>query len=232
MWRPKLYWSPENRGISTPTPANAYRIRPEQSKPVMLAPSPTPLLGPCSVPPPQEYGTPICDPPRLITYSMACRPLARGMRLGLVAPGAAAGAGPPPRLIPSPPRNCLPKSSVVWVAWAVACSDALATASGSPGAPALIVAGSVGSHAPGSALASGAGAVTDNTSPVTTAVIQARLIRRKRLWRIAPRSPLDVTDHEGSHAAGAHRRNADLQPDVGCLEHLVVTEVDRHVLAA
>ena len=29
-------------------------ISPEQSKPVMLAPSPTPLLGPCSVPPPQE----------------------------------------------------------------------------------------------------------------------------------------------------------------------------------
>src|SRR6201988_4135179 len=144
----------------------------------MFAPSPTPLLGPCSVPPPQEYGTPICDAPRLITYSMACRPLARGMRLGLVLPGSAAGALLPPRLIPSPPRNCLPKSSVVWVACAVACSDWLATASGSPGAPALMVAGKVGSHWPGSALTRGAGAATDNISPATAAVIQARLIRR------------------------------------------------------
>src|ERR1700757_259919 len=102
MWRPKLYWSPEKRGISTPTPANMYRISPEQSKPLMLAPSPTPLLGPSSEPPPHEYGTPICDPPRLITYSMACRPLARGMRLGLVAPGFAAGAGAPARLNTTP----------------------------------------------------------------------------------------------------------------------------------
>src|ERR1700751_5193503 len=190
MWRPKLYWSPENRGISTPTPANAYRIRPEQSKPGMVGPSPTPLLGPCSVPPPQEYGTPICDPARLITYSIACRPLARGIRLGLVLPGSGAGVVPP-RLIPSPPRNCLPRSSVVWVACAVACSDWLAMASGSPGAPALMVAGKVGSHWPGSALTGGAGAATDNISPVTAAVItpslEARLIMRKRLCRIAPR---------------------------------------------
>src|ERR1700759_3152352 len=178
MWRPKLYWSPENRGISTPTPANAYRIRPEQSNPVMLAPSSTPLLGPCSVPPPQEYGTPICDPARLITYSMACRPFARGILPAPVLVGL--GVSVPPRLIPSPPRNCLPRSSVVWVACAVACSDALATASGSPGAPALIVAGRVGSHWPGSAMASGVGTATDNISPVTSVMstpsLEARLI--------------------------------------------------------
>src|ERR1700761_9810485 len=104
MWRPALSWSPENRGISTPTPANPYRIRPEQSKPVMLAPSPTPLLGPSSEPPPHEYGTPICDPARLITYSIACRPLAREMWLGLVLPVLVVS---PPKLIPSPLRNCL-----------------------------------------------------------------------------------------------------------------------------
>src|ERR1700759_845380 len=102
------------------------------------------------------------------------------MRLGAVAPGAAAGGGAPPGVIPDPPRNCLPKSSVVWVAWAVACSDALATASGSPGAPALIVAGSVGSHGPGSAPARGAGPATDNISPVTSVMstpsLEARLI--------------------------------------------------------
>src|ERR1700759_368648 len=239
MWRPKLYWSPENRGISTPTPANAYRIRPEQSKPVMLAPSPTPLLGPCSVPPPQEYGTPICAPARLIAYSIACRPLARGIRLGLGLPGSAAGGGPP-RLIPSPPRNCLPRSSVVWVACAVACSDWLATASGSPGAPALIVAGRVGSHWPGSAMASGGGTAPENAkqniSPVTTVAIQAKLTSRTRLRRMASRSvltrsPLDVTDHVGRHAAGTHGRNADLQTDVRSLEHLAVAQIDRHVLA-
>src|SRR6516165_2761597 len=178
MCRPALYWSPENRGISTPTPAKAYRIRPEQSNPTVLAPSPMPLLGPSSVPPPHEYGTPICDPARLIAYSIACRPLARGIRLGLVL------VPPPevlPTLIPSPLRNCLPKSSVVCVAWAVACSDALATASGSPGAPALTVAGRVGSHSPGSALTWGAGAATESINPITTAVIKARLVRRDRL---------------------------------------------------
>ncbi|CFR89197.1 Uncharacterised protein [Mycobacterium tuberculosis] len=76
-------------------------------------------------------------------------------------------------MIPNPPRNCLPKSSVVWVAWAVACNDALATASGSPGAPALTNAGSVGSHCPGSA---SAGVATPTIRPATTAVIQASLI--------------------------------------------------------
>src|SRR3984885_4589610 len=103
MWRPALYWSPENRGISTPTPANPYRIRPEQSKPLMLAPSPTPLLGPSSDPPPHEYGTPIWEPIQWITYSMACRPFARGiLPPGLLGEAAAAGASPA-RLIPRPP---------------------------------------------------------------------------------------------------------------------------------
>ena len=89
--RPVLYWSPEYFGISTPTPANEYWVRPEQSKPTVLAPESTPVLGPLSLPPPHEYGTPICDPPRRITYSMACGPRTR--------PGAtpAPGGGPSPR---------------------------------------------------------------------------------------------------------------------------------------
>src|ERR1700744_423073 len=238
MWRPALYWSPENRGSSTPTPANPYRIRPEQSNPLMLAPSSMPLLGPCSEPPPQEYGTPICAPIRRIAYSMPCRPFARGILPAPVLAGL--GAASPPRLIPSPPRNCLPRSSVVWVACAVACSDWLATAGGSPGAPALIVAGRVGSHWPGSAMASGVGTAPENAkqniSPVTTVVIQAKLTSRNRLRRMASRSvltrsPLDVTDHVGRHAAGTHGRNADLQTDVRSLEHLAVAQIDRHVLA-
>nr|AAC46193.1 MAV432 [Mycobacterium avium] len=138
--------------------------------------------------------------------------------------------------MPSPPRNCLPRFSVVWVACAVACSEALATASGSPGAPALIWAGRVGSHSPGSASAAGVGA-TENISPVTIAVIQAKTMRRNRLRRMAPRSlltcsPLDVTDHVGRHAAGADGGDADLQPDIGRLEHLAVAEVDGDVLGA
>src|ERR1700723_3157410 len=143
--RPALYWSPENLGISTPTPAKLYRTSPEQSKPTVLAPESAPLLGPFGVPPPHEYGTPICEDPRRITYSTACLPYTRGIPLGLVLL--------PPRLSPSPPRNCRPKSSVVWVALAVACSDWLAIATGSPGAPALIVGGKVGSHWPSSAWA-------------------------------------------------------------------------------
>src|SRR5271163_3850800 len=100
MWRPDFHWSPENRGISTPTPAKAYRTRPEQSKPTVLAPESIPLLGPSSVPPPHEYGTPICEAARRITYSIAWRPFALGILLGLVPPPSL-----PPRLIPSPPRN-------------------------------------------------------------------------------------------------------------------------------
>src|ERR1700722_2190735 len=148
MCRPALYWSPENRGSSTPTPAKLYRTKPEQSKPTVFAPESTPLLGPFGVPPPHEYGNPICEDPRRITYSTACRPYTRGIRLGRVLP-----LPLPPRLSPSPPRNCRPRSSVVWVALAVACRDWLAIATGSPGAPALIVGGRVGSHWPSSARA-------------------------------------------------------------------------------
>src|ERR1700743_1593029 len=145
MWRPALYWSPENRGSSTPTPAKLYRTSPEQSKPTMLAPESMPLLGELGVPPPHEYGTPICEEPRRITYSTAWRPYTRGIPLALVL------GGLPPRLIPSPLRNCCPSPSVVWVAWAVACSDWLAMATRAPAAPALIVGGRIGSSAPPSA---------------------------------------------------------------------------------
>src|ERR1700739_4321621 len=82
MWRPALYWSPETLGRSTPTPAKLYRTNPEQSKPTVLAPESTPLLGPFGVPPPHEYGNPICEDPRRITYSTACRPYTRGMAVG------------------------------------------------------------------------------------------------------------------------------------------------------
>ncbi len=44
-----------------------------------------PRPGPAAVPPPHEYGTPICDMPRRITYSDACRPYTRGI-LPLVKP--------------------------------------------------------------------------------------------------------------------------------------------------
>jgi len=37
----------------------------------------TPALGPVGVPPPHEYGTPICEAPRRITYSIACGPRTR-----------------------------------------------------------------------------------------------------------------------------------------------------------
>ena len=57
-----------------------------------------PALGPFGYPPPHEYGTPICEPPRRITYSMACGPRTR--------PGAT------PALVPARPRllrNCRPR---------------------------------------------------------------------------------------------------------------------------
>src|SRR4051812_42689561 len=95
-----------------------------------------------------------------------------------------------------------------------------------------MVAGRVGSHSPGSAPAGTAGEMKVTNSPVTRVAIQASLIRRIRLWRIAPRSIIDIADDEGCHAAGAHRRNTHLQTDVGRLEHLTLAEVDRHVLAA
>src|ERR1700733_9348725 len=165
--RPALYWSPENLGISPPTPAKLYRTSPEQSKPTVLAPESTPLLGPFGVPPPHEYGTPICEDPRRITYSTACLPYTRGIPLGLVLL--------PPTLSPSPPRNCRPKSSVVWVALAVACSDWLAIATGSPGAPALMVGGKVGSQAPSSASAGHARAIS---RPNAARIDQTSLARR------------------------------------------------------
>jgi hypothetical protein len=64
-------------------------------------------------------------------------------------------------------RNFRPRSMVTWVACAVAASDAFAIASGSPGAPALMSFGSVGSHwsSPGAAL-------TGAASPITTATAE------------------------------------------------------------
>ncbi len=55
---PALTWSYVTRGIFTPTCANAYFMRLEQSKPTVFAPWSKPRLGPSSVPPPQEYGVP------------------------------------------------------------------------------------------------------------------------------------------------------------------------------
>src|SRR5262245_48243352 len=127
--------------MSTPTPANENWVSPEQSKPTVLAPESMPVVGPVGLPPPQEYGTPIWEAPRRITYSMACGPRTR--------PGAtpAVGAGgASPKLL----KNFRPRSMVTWVACVVAASDALAIASGSPGAPELISFGSVGSHSPSS----------------------------------------------------------------------------------
>src|SRR6476620_1898176 len=105
----------------------------------MLAPESMPVLGPVGLPPPQEYGVPIWEPPRRMTYSMDCGPRTR--------PGAtlaAPGGGPKP----SVDRNLRPRSIVASVACAVAASDALAMDSGSPGAPALSSFGRVGSHWP------------------------------------------------------------------------------------
>ena len=115
-------------------------MNPEQSIADVFAPESIPRLGPFGFPPPHEYGVPICDAPRRITYSMAAGPR--------TLPGAtpAASAGASPKL----DKNFRPRSTVACVAWAVAASDALAMASGSPGAPELISLGSVGSHWPAS----------------------------------------------------------------------------------
>src|ERR1700733_3836758 len=174
--RPALYWSPENLGISTPTPAKLYRTSPEQSKPTVSAPESTPLLGPFGVPPPHEYGTPIWEDARRMTYSTACRPYTRGIPLGLL-------VLLPPRLSPSPLRNCRPKSKVVWVALAVACSDWLAIATGSPGAPALITGGKVGSHTPSSAWAGMARVIS---RPNAARIDQTKWAGRKLLRRKDP----------------------------------------------
>ncbi len=62
---------------------------------------------------------------------------------------------------------------MAWVAWAVAASDALAIASGSPGAPALMILGSVGSHWPSSGCGGGrrrpASAISSDSSGETDA---------------------------------------------------------------
>src|ERR1700728_1516114 len=176
MCRPALYWSPENLGSSTPTPAKLYRTSPEQSKPTVLAPESMPLLGELCVPPPHEYGTPICDDPRRMTYSTACRPDTRGLPLGVVVL--------PPRWMPRPPRNCFPRSRVLWVALAVACSDWLAIATGSPGAPALITGGSVGSQAPSSAVG---GTVSPSSRLKAASTDQTSLVQRTPLNPVNPR---------------------------------------------
>src|SRR5215470_15825449 len=121
-----------------PTPANAYRISPEQSKPTVFAPESMPLLAPAALPPPHEYGTPNCDPARRMTYSEACLPYTRGIA-PLVYP---VGVG----RIPSLRRNPRPMSAVY-------CADVdemprteLMIAIGSPLTNALGIAGSVGSQ--------------------------------------------------------------------------------------
>src|ERR671916_1420344 len=107
--RPVLYWSPEYLGISTPTPAYANWVNPEQSKPTVLAPESTPVLGPLGFPPPHEYGTPIWDAPRRITYSIACGPRTRPA----AAPVGAILAGAPP--MPMLLKNFRPRTIVAWV---------------------------------------------------------------------------------------------------------------------
>ena len=104
-----------------------------------------PWAGSGEAAPPQEYGTPICEPARRITYSMACGPFTR-----LTCPVLAPAVLPE---TPRPARNFRPRSTAVWAATLLACSDAVASASGSPGAPALMDFGSVGSHWFPSALA-------------------------------------------------------------------------------
>src|ERR1700744_4301350 len=170
-----------------------------------------------------------------MTYSTACRPQTRVDLAGLVLRLL------PPRVGPGPPGNCLPKSSVVWVAFAVACNDWLAIATGSPGAPALIVGGKVGSHPPSSAFAGPARPITRAKAASVGQISPARRNplafsdgRRLNQRRINPSraSVLDVADYVGRHTAGADRCDPDLQSAVGSLEHLTLTEIDRHVLTA
>src|ERR1700739_1950226 len=128
-----------------PTPANAYRISPEQSKPTVPAPSSMPRLGPAAVPPPHEYGTPICDMARRITYRERGCPYTRGMR-PLVKPLSVGFR------MPMLVRNCRPMSAVTCDEVAEMPSTELMIAMGSPLTKALGTAGSVGSHSAASQL--------------------------------------------------------------------------------
>src|SRR6185312_3908116 len=121
-----------------PTPANAYRISPEQSKPTVPAPESMPLLGPAALPPPHEYGTPSCDPARRITYSEACLPYTRGIA-PFVKP---VGVGSIPMLR----RKLRPMFAVTCVDVDEMPSTELMIAIGSPLTNALGIAGSVGSQ--------------------------------------------------------------------------------------
>jgi hypothetical protein len=135
----------------------------------VLAPESTPNDGPLGFPPPQEYGTPICDAPRRITYSIACLPLTRFAPGGTAPAGTLASLPVRPRLL----RNLRPNSIVVWVARWVACSDALAIATGSPGAPELMIFGRVGSHcsSSGAAVAGPAKATASASMRSSTRVV-------------------------------------------------------------
>src|ERR1700738_2815032 len=122
-----------------PTPANANRISPEQSYPTVPAPSSIPRLGPAAVPPPHEYGTPIWDMARRITYSDACCPYTRGRR-PLVIPVSVG------LMMPIWVRNCRPIFAVTCDGVAEMPSTELMIAIGSPLTNALGTAGIVGSH--------------------------------------------------------------------------------------
>src|ERR1700724_2193560 len=122
-----------------PTPANANRISPEQSNPTVSAPSSIPRLGPAAVPPPHEYGTPIWDMARRITYSDACCPYTRGMRPVVIPVSVGL-------MMPSWVRSCRPMFAVTCDEVAEMPSRELMIAIGSPLTNALGTAGSVGSH--------------------------------------------------------------------------------------
>src|SRR5262249_27049319 len=126
-------------GSLIPTPANEYRINPEQSNPTVPAPSSMPRLGPAAVPPPHEYGTPICDMPRRITYSEACRPYTRGI-CPLVKPVSVG------LRMANCCRNCLPMFAVTCDEVAEMPSTELMIAIGSPLTKALGTMGKVGSQ--------------------------------------------------------------------------------------
>src|SRR5579884_1276558 len=130
-----------------PTPANEYRIRPEQSKPTVSDPEPMPRLGPAALPPPHEYGTPSCESPRRMTYSEACRPYTRGIR-PLVIPVSSG------LRMPSFCRKPRPMLAVTCDEVAEIPRTVLMIAIGSPGTLALGTIGKVGSHSPAHCLRS------------------------------------------------------------------------------